>query len=244
MSHMPALPPADNPAARLYRLLAALREEPGNWSLARSWADVLGVDSETEMPELMRQVAEAMMLPGQIVTALEAYPDAMTAGPFLAWVEPVQAALYTAHNLADTTTRAQNSLSEAVMTSLDFSVWLLSRDGRHMPTSEQYNELLALLSAFEDTLIAGDLDEDLRLYLLEHTRRMRDAIRLVQVRGGSALRDAAEFGMGGAVFWSKTRGREPFIDRFWDISTKVATIAQLATTGVAIAPGVMGALPG
>lgn len=176
------------------------------------------------------------------------HPDANDATHFLEWCGPVHASLAACDNLGNTNAHAQQPLTDAAMLSLTTAAWLLGRDGAKMPAQEPVEELLSMLRDFQDEILSANdeqaIDRELGLYLLEHVQRMITAILLVRVKGTAGLREAVEIGHGGAFYWTATRGREPFIDRLWEKATKVATVATLATSGVAIAPGVMGALPG
>lgn len=193
---------------------------------------------------LLAHMAAAFALSQEILNRVAGNPAVQEAPHFFDWVEPVNACLAHSLNMGTPVSSSVQPPTDAVMTSLSFTAWLLGQDGRRMPTAEQVADVMALLRELEDEVGEGDMHEELRLYLLEHIRRMQAAVRLVDLRGADALRDAAEAGMGGAVFWAKTEGRDPWTERLWEAATKVATVAQLATTGVAIGAGTLGALPG
>ncbi len=193
---------------------------------------------------LLNALASVSALPFEVARLLEQHPTASTAPHIWDWAKPVGQCLEQHYNLSQATQGATKYLSDGAMYSLSFAGWLLGQDGRRMPAEEETQNLVDMLQELEEAVLQPDVDGELRLYLLEHIRGMHNAIRLVQVRGADALRDAAETGLGGGLFWVATRTRNPLVDRLWDIGGKAATVAQLLTTGVAIAPAVLRALPG
>lgn len=240
---MPELTPADNPAARLHVVLSRLRAQPKSNPLHTSWDRVFGLADDAPWHETYACLSQVAILPAQTVARLKSHPDVNEAPHFMDWHEPVLAVM-SQTSLANSTEHASQHLTDAVLTSLSFAGWVLGRDGRRLPSEEQLDELVVALNEFEQQVMAGDLLPDLRLYLLEHIQQMRVAVRLVQVKGGDGLREAAERGMGGAVLWAYEQGRTPLVDRLWEVAIKIATVAQLATTGVAISAAGFPALPG
>lgn len=241
---MPEAPTSDNPAVRLHAILSAQRACGDQVPVKEAWARVLDCDSD-DMAVFFQRFAAVADLPGQISERLTRHPDAASAPHLMDWWEPVHQSLAQIRAGANANVNATQPLTDAVMASLAFVGWIIRTDAGRQPTEDEVAELLSVLDQFEQQVIdAEDIASDLRLYLLEHTRQMRTSILLVKVKGADALRDAAETGFGGAVFWITAEQKDPFVERLWAVATKVATVAQLATTGVAIGAGALPALPG
>lgn len=241
---MSDLPPADNPATRLHSLLTDLVKRPASQPLGEAWAEVLNVPKD-DTSQLFEELSAVHYLHTHALALLEDHPDASDGPHFTTWSAPVLTALGQSRNLSNTAQHAQQYLTEAVLLSLSAAGWLLGRDGHRMPTDQHVGDLITMLNQFEERILQEDVEDDLRLFLLAHLAAMRTAIRLVQIQGVDALRDAAEKGMGAAVYWLTTTGtKPPLIERMWEVAHKIATVAQITTTGVMIVSTTVPALPG
>ena len=189
----------DNPARRLHALYTAFEKHGGrrsdqNKTVARSaWAAALGLDEEEELPELLAQFGVIVGMPTIVRQRIAELPNDEDRDLLASHLNKFEH-VFSSCGLHKPVREYRRSVGAHQIESLLHIGVALDRHGaRELSIADDdLARLQAQVAELFDEVRQGDLDPDLRAFVLRHLERIERALRRVQVEGVQGLREALE----------------------------------------------------
>lgn len=217
---------ADNPAARLRTLLAALRAQPARATSGEAWAEVLGINNEPTL--LIHGLAKAIELSDRAQRI--ARDEGLNSTVMLRWVAPVTAALTHLADLDAPLRLVINLLDDSTMLSLQACEEAITSAAAEPPARAHLAEAVRLTDAILVEIANADLDSASRELIARHILALQQALKLYTVVGDTGLYDAMLSAMAalGVVDREAETQRQGWSTR---IAGWLAVIADIVTVG-------------
>lgn len=234
------MPPLNNPASRLWSLLAKGHEVPGNEPVWKAWVHLLELGDDTDLGECMRHFAAVYALPRQIRAAVEARED-LNRELLLRQLPRVEERLYSM-SLHQPWAEFIRPIDPPLIESMEYIADALARVAPEPIIDKQtVKRLHEEIRVLFDEVADADLEDDLRESLLYHLQAMDDALRQVKTRGVSALAYAVEAAVGAELI--RTGRGEPPPEtgprrKFWDFVARATVVVGLVNQTLALPPAV------
>lgn len=224
---------ANNPAGRLYLLLADARTKPPNTVVRQVWADVFGVspDSPIDILQSMAQLINLILEAKDAVTQL----DDINHDIYLRPLNKIGDA-FSKINLETQWDNFRNNIDDATMTSLEFCSDTLSRRvNEEIITDEDLSDILAVAGSLLEVVLDADIDSTLKAILVENIEAIRSATLGYRVSGAKGLRRAVEVSLGSMMWYrdlferelSDSKKKKTILD-YLSLVDKIKTIVDTA----------------
>jgi hypothetical protein len=181
----------DNPAARLLAVVEAMRKVKDGERTENAWARVFELDEPVPASYILQRVGTVLALPQEVRDAVESLLSD-NAEHYLRWARPVERAFALGARLDAPWKEVRELLRQPEVNDLKFCELalapLLTREVVSPKVlGDLHGEILDLLSSVNRV----GLDEELRLFLVQHLLAMEAAIAASRFRGTAAIDDAA-----------------------------------------------------
>jgi hypothetical protein len=240
----------DNPAGRLHRLLVRFRQNASNVRAWQTWAATLGIP-DTDFPEVVRGLGMLLALPGEVESELAQVDPADYAGDIvLRWKDEIVPALVPNLFQGQQSDQMAAHLDDASLASLETCNWTLHRYRPQRPVADSdLKRIRRLIGELEIELReSGDIEPELREFLLQQCREMSRALRDMEIRGPAALEEALDRAVGAAHRRKDLAARSSEAPGVWrkfgEVIVVVAAALQIATSAIALPGQVQQAIEG
>lgn len=220
----------NNPAGRLYAILAEAKRMQAKVPLRQIWAQTFGVEAEN--------TAEVLVLHADLIMLIR---DARLQ---LAGIDDLDQALYSrpldrieqvfaAANLEAQWGGLANKLDDKAMTGLEHLAEVMSRrKPEKVAEPDELSELLKTVEKLMSDVVGADLPQQLKTVIFESLEDIRHAIKTYKISGIKGLIRSLERAAGaGIVFQSEFRAHndKPVVERFSGVVGKLNQVVALAT---------------
>lgn len=231
----------DNPAGRLYQLLADFHKRRPDTPLPTAWAGVLRM-SLAELSDFMARMAPVFRLPDEIETEIgkieSSEYDRDLAMRWHGRVSEGLSRIFTGQQAG----QVAALFDRESLASLEYCSYVLHQ---YRPqTTFADSDLDRILTLIRE--LRGEVRQDpgmdpaLRDFLLRHADEMERALEDLAVRGPAALEDAFDHAYGAAMrrtdLTAKSEASRGAWRKFGELVVAVAAVLQIATAGIAL-PG-------
>jgi hypothetical protein len=235
----------DNPAGRLYQLIKKLDRVPGTTGVRDAW--IAALDARN-MAIVSRRIVEVLKLPAQIESELQQVDDGLFDRDFaMRWLQPVEET-FSEMLFSNEQIGSRKRYGVEAMLSLENASYVLHVYRRESaPSNDDLASIRQLIDEIEKIAAqSGDIDSDLRAFLLKYARAMRIAVDDYFILGPQAMESAVDEGIGAAIrhgYIPNEAGddsgagaeRKAAIKKFWGMLTHVALVLSLTANLAAIA---------
>lgn len=222
----------NNPAGRLAMILNNLRQVK-NKALGDAWVEVLGVDKK-DTGELIQRVALVSRLVDDTEAQIKSQKD-LNHGLYLRWT-PLVREVFTNLNFRASVNDVNGRLTPEAMTGLEFCDEILSRSCPERTLDPQkLAEVIQEVKSLIDQVIASELPNDLKEFVLDKLDLLLRALEMYQVAGIGPIATALDTIIGttarcGGKPYAQSKDT-PLGKKFWSLCGKVATMIALADGG-------------
>ena len=190
----------DNPAGRLYHILAAAQDRRGDKTVARVWYEVFDINPPS-VPVLFDYLRELQKLVAETKTQLEQVEEASGLN-FLKSFDQIETVVHVS-NLDGPWQRYKERLNPQsdAMTRLELGAQALSgRRTEQIIDEDELSQLKGEIESLSEKIIRSDsLNDDLKAFIMEKLEGIRRAIQVYRLRGITNLRKAFEESLGGII---------------------------------------------
>jgi hypothetical protein len=232
----------NNPAARLHALLSKAKQGGEQYrakSAIESWTIILNGSADNQAL-MLKRLGRVMELPSAIKTRIESIPD-VEHGLYLRWLPKVEEA-FRANHLTGPFHLFIDKIDEVTLLGLEHCASALSRRD---PDAEISEDELQALKKQVDALIKetaeGDMEEDLKRFILKHLLAIRSAIDEYTLFGSKPLVTA--FGETIATVYTEQQAAvkastSPHGVKFWKCVAGLSVLLTVGDHGLKLAEGV------
>jgi hypothetical protein len=225
------MPAINNPAGRLYGILAEARKSQDGAHIRQVWGTIFGVDP-SDTPRVLSLVIQLMDLVGDTRECIEAMEN-IDKETYLKPIQDVEKAFSVA-NLDAPWSHFKGHISDSTMLGLAFCSDTLSRAAREEVVDQAaLDELKADVEAMIDDILKLDIEPTLRAVILDHLESIRRAIVEYRIRGTKGLRQALDSGIGSLLRHRdelKKSDNQTLVSRLTSLFGKIDRYVALATT--------------
>lgn len=225
----------NNPAGRFYRLLSQAKgnQKNRNVNAFKVWAELLEAD-EKKPWLVLRSLAGVMELPAIIREQIRGVPE-IDQSLYLKWVPKVELA-FASQRLNGHFHDFIQHIDDATLHGLEFCAECLSRKCPERRANEsQLKEIAKDVAELIEEVLASDLPEDLRKFLLEHLNDLNRALQEYRLFGFKPLERAyGAIISGGLVapeIIEKAKSK-PHGQKFWAVFKKLSVVLMVAKSFV------------
>lgn len=230
----------DNPAGRLHRLLVLFRQNASKRRAWQVWAATLGIPGN-DYPEVARGLGMLLALPGETESELARldpadYPEDIV----LRWKDKIVPALVPPLFHGQQADQMAARIDATSLADLETCSWTLHKYRPQRPIADSDLERIRkLIDGLETELReSGDIDPELRDFLLQRCREMSRALRDVAIRGPVALEEAFDRAVGAAHRRKDLAARSSEAPGAWrkfgDVIDVIAKALQVATLAIGL----------
>jgi hypothetical protein len=241
----------DNPADRLHVLLSALLARPAGEPNPVAWAEMFSPLPLVGGPtELARCMSLMFQLPAEIEAALNMIGEELyDRNIVMRWIGPVQETFGEAlFNPGQVVTIRKFGGAELVCLEACNDVLHRNRAQRVITDSELENITELITELVEELATDGDIDPELRAFLLFHVQAMARAVHDFPVRGPKALEEALDQAVGALHRRSDVVVRSDTSPSAWrkfgKLIVVVAAVLQVAQSSLMLPDQIRQALEG
>jgi hypothetical protein len=195
----------NNPAGRLYLLLADIRSQPNDTTLQRAWAHALNID-EYDVSNLIVLIAEVVRLVEEVKGRIgnQNVDQSLYLKPFVK-IQRVFTLSF-GHQM----TNAKEFLDDATMTGLEYCSELLARTTvEEAINADVLTELQADVDILIEKMLVANLPEDLKLLLLDCLQQIRQAILSYRIHGAKGIEAAIKTTIGSVHYYTMHAQEQP-----------------------------------
>lgn len=179
----------DNPAKRLHAILSSALSKNKGEQAVKVWASVFGIEDEDPKPKVFYYLGLLHHLTYDIEERIQRLPDINT-NLYLRAMPDIRDALAPMRFDQSFQNTADRHLSAGTLTVLEFCANELGKHHHEDPIPpESLEELRTDITGLREEIGNADLDEDLRMVLLDLSTMMLRAIDEYDIRGAAGLRD-------------------------------------------------------
>jgi hypothetical protein len=192
------VPSKNNPAGRLYFILDSFRNHEDKTSIGNAWANVFELKSE-ETGDILLAISEVVKLTEEAKKQILAQDvnHKIYLRPFI----EIQKIFALSHG--HTLQNARPSLSDKVMSELEYSDDLLSRTiGENIIEEETLDELLFSVDELFEEVNKSNLPQDLKKLILNNLNNISWAVKHYKIHGAMGLKEAVDSAVGSFVIYS------------------------------------------
>ncbi len=237
-------PPPNNPAARLYEILKTARESVDKRSAREAWCTAIGVSPDIDDAEFFQHFAEIVRLTSIVVDRLREV-DAASREEVERHMGRIRSGLIGVP-LSRPANQFRDQFTDLAMQALSVAGKELARWSAENPVpDDSLRSIQEQVHELEETIVAGDLDPDLKQVVLRLLNKVRLAIIQYRVQGVVVLDDALATVVGTMVIHlppsSSTEqppGRwQPIAKKLSAIVAALVAVTTLARNVQSLAPG-------
>jgi hypothetical protein len=179
----------NNPAGRLLRVLTSLKAQGGSTRLSDAWRAILRIkiaSSEDHNFEFFRRYGLLLALPARARAAILSVPD-LDREMYLTWVPRLEAA-FMGCGLNAQVSGFLASFDESSHQALAFGAELLSRvQAEKTVDQDELSKIAQQVEELRRDTTQSDIDEDLKIYVLEGLADIASAIEEYELEGMTSL---------------------------------------------------------
>lgn len=219
----------DNPANRLLSILEAGKQVDKRTSCREAWGKLLDTRGNNSL--LMSRIGKLMELPALIIQALkEGYPN--RGKTWAHWEAQVNTA-FTTQNLNATWESFIIHIDDMSLNILRLSSDLIEvKFPQNTLSDEDLAGLRLKINELTEEILASDVGDDLKQYLVRALRRLVNAIDEYQITGATGIVEAVEVAIGHAAMSSEYR---EFLNDS-ALGAKFVTVLSVMANAVTVAP--------
>lgn len=238
------MPNLANPASRLHRLLKEGKRVSSDGNAFTTWASIFDI-SPDEKAEVLRKLGGVFELPSEIRVEVKEL-EGVNHDLLLEWLPVVEDA-FARINLSSKWSRFIDKIDDTVLYGLKLCDDQLSRNRDRV--SVEPSELVEILEEVRelfDSVVASDLDKELRHFILDHLKSIEEAIQDFQIRGPASVEKALHETVGAAYMKPDLSRRIQETEegnRFWKVIRHIAVVLAIASYSIDIGEAVVPLLP-
>jgi hypothetical protein len=188
------MPQANNPAGRLYAILAEAKQTQDNVQLKTMWAKMFDVAPD-DTAGLLAFFVQVMGLVAQTRRAIESLTD-VDKDAYLRPIVQIERA-FTRANFETHCAEFKGIINDSVMVALDFCSDKLSRvAAEEMIDATVLRELLSDVQDMIEEILGSTMDASLKAVILDHLEAIRRAILQYKISGAEGIKRAMDSGVG------------------------------------------------
>lgn len=190
-------PKQNNPAARLHRILTALRAQSDGTRLIDAWRAILGIKAPNNDHNLtfFRRYGRLLALPERVRAALLGVPD-ISNELYLRWIPKIETAFINT-SLGGNVASFWGLFERSSLEFLEFCADILSRDRPERTlTTEDLAKILRDVEELRQDVNAPDINQSLRAYVLEGLDEIESAIADYDIDGIASIEHCTERAVG------------------------------------------------
>ena len=219
----------ENPAKRLYALLANAKKQNAKTSTGEIWASVLGIEPSNR-GELLVGIADVIHLVDKVKRSITNLDDA-NHDLLLERFGNVER-VFTNLNFSQTWEHGQKFLDETTMYSLRICSDVLSKGiGNKEISGEELKKIQSDVDELLNTILSADFDAELKSVLVENLEVIRKSIISYRINGVDGMRQALEKSIGASFINQKLREEltkdekaNPFVQKFRSVLGSVSRL--------------------
>jgi hypothetical protein len=247
--------PTNNPAGRLYEILANAMEIGGSGGLVIQrgikvseqrqtrvvLAKALEIDNP-DSPDLFDGISQLFGLVNNTELAINKLQDVNTELYLRAIIEVKEAFNSLQFNLTQDWDIIANKIDKSTLEKLEFCADALSRQQKEIVLdNEQLNELFDEVRTLLEKVLDANLDKDMKSFMLEKLQDIDRAIINYKFQGSKGLIQAIESTIGATVLDEKllrTQKENPIVNSFFTLIGRVASVLNVYNNTKKLAPDV------
>lgn len=229
----------NNPATRLLNIVNKARTIPGDLTVTKGWAKLLDLDTD-DFPIVLQGIVDSLELVKDTRLSVQSL-DSYNHNLYLEPINKIESAFKVLRFDVQWGT-IQNYFDEKTIYGLSICSDLLSQKSSEKPLEDDaLKELLDEVAALTEDIVASDLPDALKNFLLEQTEKLRSALLQYRIYGDKYLKSRLERVLGATFlyvqdispFWEK-----PIIKRVFNLFTSIANVVTVHQGAQALASGI------
>ncbi len=240
----PQRPAPNNPAARLYELLKAMREKSEKRTARQAWCIALGISENVDDAEFFQHFAEIVRLTSVVVDRLREV-DAASREEVERHMGRIRSGLIGVP-LSHPANQLRNQFTDLAMQALSVAGKELARWSAENPApDDSLRSIQQQVQDLEEAVIAAMLDPDLTQLILRLLNKVRLAIIQYRVQGVVVLEDALAAVVGTMVIHlPSSSSAEQTTGRWQTIKKALAALVAALVAVTTLARNVQSLAPG
>ena len=186
-----------NPAGRLHSILSKAKSRPDGHKVRDVWAYAFDCDSKDDA-DISSRVVETYNLYKEVTKLIQMLPN-INHQLYLHSLPSIERAFFPLQ-LNTNWQPHKTQLNDNVMTRLQFCAEELSKN--YSEESIKQTDLESIRKAADDLfdeVLASNLDQTLRLAILEELERIRSSISMYQIKGAKGVKEALQATLGAII---------------------------------------------